>query len=39
MAERLKEKMFANGVNIICGPDAYRDLPQLINDSLRKSSN
>lgn len=31
--------MFANGVNIICGPDAYRNLPQLIRDSLRSSSN
>ncbi len=30
MAERLRDKMFAEGVNIICGPDTYRDLPKLI---------
>jgi tRNA-2-methylthio-N6-dimethylallyladenosine synthase len=31
MAERLKEKMFENGVYIVCGPDSYRDLPRLID--------
>lgn len=30
MAERLKEKMFSKGVHIVCGPDAYRDLPHLV---------
>ena len=32
MAERLKEKMLEDkGVNFVCGPDAYRDIPSLIN--------
>ncbi len=33
MAERLKEKLLEEeqGVDIIAGPDAYRDLPRLIN--------
>ena len=33
MAERLKEKLLEeeNHVDMIIGPDAYRDLPQLIN--------
>lgn len=33
MAERLKQKVFEenNLVDIIAGPDAYRDLPNLIN--------
>ncbi len=31
MAERLKEELFADGtVDLIAGPDAYRNLPQLI---------
>jgi tRNA-2-methylthio-N6-dimethylallyladenosine synthase len=34
MAERLREKMFSEGVNIIAGPDTYRDLPKLIETSL-----
>ena len=36
MAERLKEKMFERetGVNFICGPDAYRDIPRLIDTSM-----
>ena len=36
MAERLKEKMFAreSGVNFIAGPDAYRDIPRLIDTSI-----
>jgi len=36
MAERLKEKMFekSNNVSFICGPDAYRDIPRLIDISL-----
>lgn len=32
MAERLKEQLFADhGVNLIVGPDAYRQLPRLID--------
>ena len=32
MAERLKEDMFKDGTaDLIVGPDAYRDLPRLIN--------
>lgn len=34
MAERLKEKMFKEGVHVVCGPDAYRDLPRLIASAL-----
>jgi MiaB/RimO family radical SAM methylthiotransferase len=34
MAERLKKKMFAAGVQVVCGPDAYRDLPRLIGSAL-----
>jgi tRNA-2-methylthio-N6-dimethylallyladenosine synthase len=30
MAERIKQKMFEKGVHVVCGPDAYRDLPRLI---------
>ena len=32
MAERLKDKMFApeHGVDVVAGPDAYRDLPRLL---------
>lgn len=30
MAERVKEKMINHGVDIVCGPDAYRELPRLI---------
>lgn len=30
MAERVKEKMIAHGVDIVCGPDSYRELPRLI---------
>jgi tRNA-2-methylthio-N6-dimethylallyladenosine synthase len=37
MAERLKEKMFEKGVHIVCGPDAYRDLPRLVSVALRGS--
>lgn len=37
MAERLRDKMFAEGVNIICGPDTYRDLPKLIEISLNEN--
>lgn len=29
--------MFAEGVNIICGPDTYRDLPKLIEISLNEN--
>ena len=38
MAERVKEKMFERGVQIVCGPDAYRDLPRLIDLALAKES-
>ncbi|WP_430810408.1 MULTISPECIES: tRNA (N6-isopentenyl adenosine(37)-C2)-methylthiotransferase MiaB [unclassified Carboxylicivirga] len=30
MAERVKEKLFEQGANIVVGPDAYMDLPNLI---------
>jgi hypothetical protein len=32
MAERLKQKIVekAKLVDIVCGPDAYRDLPRLL---------
>ena len=30
MAERIKDKLFAEGVDIVVGPDAYMDLPNLI---------
>jgi tRNA-2-methylthio-N6-dimethylallyladenosine synthase len=34
MAERLKEQLLENGtVDIVAGPDAYRALPQLVNDA------
>ncbi len=26
--------MFAHGVQLVCGPDAYRDLPNLIGIAL-----
>ena len=38
MAERLKEKMFQKGVHIVCGPDAYRDLPRLVESALAKEN-
>lgn len=32
MAERLKEKLLENGtVDLVAGPDSYRDLPHLLN--------
>lgn len=32
MAERLKERLLEeNGVDFVCGPDAYRDIPQLLD--------
>ena len=32
MAERVKEKMLDHKVvDIVAGPDAYRDLPRLLN--------
>lgn len=35
MAERLKEKLLENGMaDLVVGPDAYRDLPQLVNTLL-----
>jgi len=37
MAERLKEKVFdlkGHIVDVICGPDAYRDLPRLLDTAL-----
>lgn len=30
MAERVQEKLFSKGVNIIAGPDSYLDLPHLV---------
>lgn len=35
MAERLKEKLLegAHGVDIVAGPDAYRDLPRLVREA------
>ncbi len=30
MAERVKEQLFEKGANIVVGPDAYMDLPNLI---------
>ena len=35
MAERLKEKLIegAYGVDIVAGPDAYRDLPRLVREA------
>ena len=31
MAERLKEKLLEEeAVDLVCGPDAYRDLPRLL---------
>lgn len=32
MAERLKEKLIDH-VDVICGPDAYKDLPNLLHRS------
>jgi len=34
MAERLKARMFERGVQVVCGPDAYRDLPRLLGMAL-----
>lgn len=32
MAERLKTSLFdKNMVNVVCGPDSYKDLPRLLN--------
>lgn len=32
MAERLKERLLdENGVDFVCGPDAYRDIPNLLH--------
>lgn len=35
MAERLKSKLFeeANGIDLVVGPDAYRDLPRLLSQA------
>ena len=38
MAERIKEKMFEHGVHVVCGPDAYRDLPRLIDLAFENSN-
>lgn len=33
MAERLKDELLASGkVDLVCGPDAYRRLPELVKD-------
>lgn len=35
MAERLKDKLFEKkSVDFVCGPDAYRDIPQLLDKIL-----
>ena len=34
MAERLKQRLFKEGVHVVCGPDAYRDLPRLLGLAL-----
>ena len=35
MAERLKDKLLdEDSVDFVCGPDAYRDMPRLINNIL-----
>ena len=40
MAERLKEKVLKNKViDLVAGPDAYRDLPRLIKILESKESN
>ena len=40
MAERLKEKFLENKVvDLVAGPDAYRDLPRLIKIIESKESN
>ena len=34
MAERLKEKLIENGgVDVVAGPDSYRDLPRLVREA------
>ena len=38
MAERIKHKMFEEGVHVVCGPDAYRDLPRLVEQALQKEN-
>lgn len=39
MAERLKEELFQDGLaDLVVGPDAYRDLPRLLNDLASESS-
>ena len=30
--------MFQEGVQVVCGPDAYRDLPRLVQMALRKQN-
>eukprot|EP00466_Bigelowiella_natans_P020779 jgi/Bigna1/58069/fgenesh1_pm.51_\ len=41
MAERLKTKLLEaeKGVDLVVGPDAYRDLPNLLTQVLRSSAN
>ena len=40
MAERLKEKVLVKdkSVDVVCGPDAYRDLPRLLSITDRDHS-
>lgn len=39
MAERLKELLLENGMaDLVVGPDAYRDLPQLVNTLLHEDA-
>jgi len=31
--------MFEAGVQVVCGPDAYRDLPRLLSMALNENEN
>ncbi|MBQ0081440.1 MAG: tRNA (N6-isopentenyl adenosine(37)-C2)-methylthiotransferase MiaB [Alistipes sp.] len=35
MAERLKDELHENGVDIVAGPDSYRRLPSLLDSALK----
>ena len=32
MAERLKDSLLEDGVDLVCGPDSYRSLPELLKE-------
>lgn len=36
MAERLKDALLEKGVNIVAGPDSYKNLPELVKVALEK---